>query len=161
MDKWGAGATGALTGAASGAAIGAPGGPVGAGIGAGVGALVGGIGSFFGASSAEDAADAQQKALDEAMKRLQAFSAQQYTQRMADLQHAMSFYQPAQDYMKSINSGPNAINSPLLPPSYGPRPGAAAGAPPAGPAAPTMPTMPGLGPNPLYPSSRADLAAKK
>lgn len=155
MDKWGAGATGALTGAASG-------GMVGGWPGAGIGAVIGGIGGWLGASSAEDAADAQQKALDEAMKRLQAFSAQQYTQRMADLQHAMSFYQPAQDYMKSINSGPNAINSPLLPPSYGPRPGAAAGAPPAGPAAaPTMPTMPGLGPNPLYPSSRADLAAKK
>lgn len=130
-----AGATGAgaLSGAGTGALIGSSFGPVGTGIGAGAGALLGGISGYLGHHGSSQAADAQRKALDEAMKRLQMFSQQQYANRMADLDKTMSFYGPSQNYLQSIyTKGQGTQANPVATPgpsSAIPPPGGVAGNP--------------------------------
>lgn len=69
------------------------------------GALGGGIGAIQ-SHGAHSAADAQQSALDDAMKRLQQFSIQQQQNRAQDLQKTMAFYGPADNYLKSIYAQP-------------------------------------------------------
>lgn len=101
---------GTLFGGASGAATGGMiGGVPGAVIGGGLGAF----GGYMGSHGAGQAADAQRSALDDAMKRLQAFGAQHYQNRMDDLNKTMSFYGPADSYLHSIYSQPT---SPQMPP---------------------------------------------
>jgi hypothetical protein len=107
--------SGTLGGAASGAAIGSaiP------GVGTGIGALVGGGLGFLSGSSSHKAHQQQQKALDEAMKRLQAFSMQSYANRMADLDKTLAFYQPANNYMASLYHMPNSTPQPTYTPGTG------------------------------------------
>jgi hypothetical protein len=92
-----------------------------------------------GSEAAGKSAAAQRSAMDQAMKRLQESSAQQYQNRQADLKQIMGFYGPAQRYLENI---------------YGPGPGPGASAAPtpsgfgAGPPAqpPGFPKMPAQGP---------------
>lgn len=93
-----------------------------------------------GSENAGKSAAAQRSAMDQAMKRLQESSAQQYQNRQADLKQIMSFYGPAQRYLESI---------------YGPAPGPGAsaaptpsgfGAPMPGGQPPGFPKMPAAGP---------------
>lgn len=110
---------GAGSGAATGALIGSAVPGIGTAIGAGAGALLGGALGFFGSKGSDDAANAQRQALDQAMAQLQQFSQQQYAQRAKDLQQTMSFYQPAQNYLKSIYGGPKSAAPPAGSPPVG------------------------------------------
>lgn len=79
-----------------------------------------------GREAAGQAAQAQRSALDKAMARLQAGSAQQYQNRMNDLNATMAFYGPAQRYLQSIYGGSATGPLPLAsgPPGMGsPPPG--------------------------------------
>lgn len=89
-----------------------------------------------GSDAAGKSASAQRSAMDQAMKRLQESSAQQYQNRQQDLQQIMSFYGPAQRYLEQIyGPGPSAP----VPGTGGPAPG--------GPARPPgFPKMPAQGP---------------
>ena len=58
-----------------------------------------------GSEAAKKAGDAQRKSLDDAMKRLQDFSAQQLQARQGDLSATMAFYGPAERYLQSIYGG--------------------------------------------------------
>lgn len=83
-----------------------------------------------GEDAANKAGNAQMSAMDKAMQRLKAGSAEQYANRMKDLEATMSFYGPAQRYLDSIFGGdPN---------STGPRP-LASGPPGMGGAPPPPP----------------------
>jgi len=64
---------------------------------AGAGALTGGYLGYRSGESRSKSANAQRSATDAAMKRLQMLSQQQYQNRMADLNKAMSFYGPARN----------------------------------------------------------------
>lgn len=68
--------------------------------------LASGISGLIGKKGADDARQAQQQSLDAAMKRLQGFSQDQYRNRMSDLDQTMSFYNPAENYLRSIYGGP-------------------------------------------------------
>lgn len=113
---------GPLMGGASGAIAGGQiGGPWGAAIGGGLGLL----GGFLGSNGANEAKQAQQRALDDAMKRLQQFSVQQQQNRQQDLQKTMAFYGPADQYLHSIYSQPPPAPNPTVP--RGPRLGVLGG----------------------------------
>lgn len=108
-------ASGAGTGALLGSAVGMP------FLGAGAGALVGGGLGWLTGSSREDAKRAQQKALEEAMKRLQAMSMRDYAQRQQNLQKATALYGPAQQMLQErLSSGAPYIPGP---PGAAPPPG--------------------------------------
>lgn len=151
--KWGAAASGALGGAATGGALFGPLGALGGGI-------IGGIGGLFSGGAAEDAADAQRKAMAEAMGQLQQYSQQSYQRRMQDLQHTLGFYNPADNYLRSIYGGPpvqrpGAPGAPL-PLGHGWQTGdalARAGGISSVPASPSLMPQPGQMP-PLPPMSR-------
>lgn len=124
--NWAGGATGAASGAAMGSAFGPWGTAIG-GVGGGL------IGLFAGGGGSSSAGNAQQASLDEAMKRLQAGSAEQYQRRMKDLETTMSFYGPAQRYLESIYGGaatgpqalakgPPGMGGPTAPPPGFPKP---------------------------------------
>lgn len=100
-------ATGALSGAGTGYMIGGP-------IGAAIGGVGGGLFGFLGSHGNNKGADAQKRAIDEAMARLQAFSQQQQMRRQQDLASTMKFYEPAENYLRSIYGG-----SPAAPPAGG------------------------------------------
>lgn len=121
MANWKGGAQGAVAGGAAGSAFG----PWGTAVGAGIGGLFG----LFGGGGAEDAAKAQRESLDQAMKRLQEFSAQQYAQRQKDLAQTLAFYGPAQRYLESIYAQPQGTVA-------GPAPRGMPGAPGGGLATP-------------------------
>lgn len=110
---------GAASGAGAGAAAGSMFGPIGTGIGAVGGGLLGLFGAVSGKKSRDAAHSAQRRGLDAAMQRLQQFSAQQYQNRMGDLDKTMSFYGPAERYLQSIY-GPQASGTPGAGPPPGP-----------------------------------------
>lgn len=141
MPNWKAGAGGA----ASGAAVGSSFGPYGAAIGGVAGGL---LGLFGGGGGSGDAGNAQRKGLDAAMERLQAGSAEQYQNRMKDLQQTMSFYGPAQRYLQSIYGGPATGPQQMATgvPGRIPGGGSAGGMGPGGP--PTPPGFPKMQPPP-------------
>lgn len=126
-DKWGTAGAGALGGAGTGAAIGSAFGPIGTAVGAGIG----GIGGFFSGLSSgqgvEDATAAQQAAMNQAMQQLQQYSQDSYKRRMSDLQNTLAFYNPADNYLRSIYGGP-----PRTAPQANSRGGLPPGAPGAG-----------------------------
>lgn len=121
----------ALMGAGSGAATGAllGGGVPGAIIGGGLGLLMGGSN----ARGRQDAAEAQRRAMEQAMARLEAFGKQQYANRMADLDKTLAFYKPAQAELDFMYGGqlPSTGQGPM---SYV----GASGKPPAAPAQPPV-----------------------
>lgn len=128
-----------LGGAGSGALAGSALGPWGA-LGGG---LLGGALGLFGGNAQEDAAAKQRAALDAAMARLQAFSKQQYANRMEDLQKTMAFYDPAQHALQQLYGRPGS-------------PGAVPLAPGAAPAPAGQSALAGL-----IPGTRADLASRR
>lgn len=151
-----------LTGAGSGALTG---GIMGAGTGPGAvpfaiaGGLLGGLGGLFTGNAREDAAAAQQRALDAAMSRLQTGAKQQYADRMAAMDKVMGFYQPAQNVLNRLygtqtwapgpapggpptsNGGASRAPRPAMPDQGGPMP-MAPRLPPKGP-----PGFPAIGAN--------------
>lgn len=119
-------ATPEFSGAASGATAGAlAGSMVLPGLGTGIGALGGGVLGLLSGHSQRKAQETQQKALDEAMKRLQAFSMQQYSNRMADLDKTLQFYKPADNYLGSLYGKPGSTPQP----GYTPKPSGPLGMP--------------------------------
>lgn len=103
-----------LAGAGGGAVTGGLiGGPWGALIGGGLG----GLGGLISGAGQSKAAATQKKTMEDAMRRLQALSAQQYQGRMQDLDKTMAFYGPAERYLQSIYGGgapaPTAAPSPM------------------------------------------------
>lgn len=148
--KWGAAASGAAGGAVAGGATFGPPGAI-------IGGLLGGIGGLFSGGAAEDAADAQRKAMAEAMGQLQQYSQQSYQRRMQDLQHTLGFYNPADNYLRSIYGGPPAQRPGTpLPLGHGWQTGDAltrAGGISSVPATPSLMPQPGQMP-PLPPMSR-------
>lgn len=94
---------GAMSGVGPGASIGSMiGGP---GLGTGLGALAGGVlggglGFFRG-----KARDKSKQALGQARMQLEQLARDQRTQRMADLNQAMSFFQPAQEQYRKLYGG--------------------------------------------------------
>lgn len=91
-----------------------------------------------GSEAASKAGAAQKKAMDAAMERLKAGSADQYANRMKDLQQTMAFYGPAQRYLESIYGGSATGPMPLAsgPPGMGAGPPGMGGAPPRPPGFP-------------------------
>src|SRR3954467_4119780 len=119
----GATGSGALSGAGTGALIGSVVPGVGTAVGAGAGALLGGLTGWFSSHGTNKSADAQRAALDAAMKRLQAFSQQQYQNRMGDLDKTMAFYAPSQNYLQNIyTQGQGTQGHPVTTPGPAPSP---------------------------------------
>lgn len=97
--KWTTAAAGAGAGALAGGATFGP-------IGAAGGFVLGGLGGLLQGGATEDAAAAQQAAMDKAMAQLQQYSTESYQRRMSDLKNTMAFYHPADNYLRSIYGGP-------------------------------------------------------
>lgn len=89
----GGAASGAMTGAAVGSLV--PG--IGTGIGAAAGGLLGGIGGFFSGKGQKK----QNQAMGEARKRMQELARQQLAQRQANLERALGYFRPVNDFMTS------------------------------------------------------------
>lgn len=112
-------------------------------------ALAGPVGyalSKPGEDAAGNAANAQGASLDSAMQRLQSGSAQQYQNRMKDLEATMNFYGPAQRYLESIYGGGASGPKPLAPGPPGM--GGAMPPPPGFPKPQGPPTVQGFGQGP-------------
>lgn len=95
--------SGAVSGGATGALIGSqimPG--YGTAIGAGVGAVGGGLMGYFAGKKQDEANDAQNSAIEEARKRLQAMAASQRGQREEDLQRALGYFAPVQQEINRL-----------------------------------------------------------
>jgi hypothetical protein len=105
MAAWGQGLIGLGSGAATGAMMGSAAGPMGTAIGGVAGGLIGGIGGFLSGNAREDAAAAQQRAIDAAMSRLQEGAKQQYSDRMSAMDKVLGFYQPSQDVLTRLYGG--------------------------------------------------------
>lgn len=127
MGMWDETLVGGGSGAATGALIGSAVPGIGTGIGAAVGGGIGLLSGYFGSKGRQKAADAQRRAMEQAMARLEAFGQQQYANRMADLDKTMAFYQPAQaelDFMyggqlPSTGGGPMSYVGPSGGGTYG------------------------------------------
>lgn len=181
-DKWGTAATGALGGAGAGAAVGSIFGPIGTGIGAGIGGLTGFFGGLSSGQGVEDANAAQQAAMNQAMSQLGQYSQDSYKRRMSDLKNTLAFYNPADNYLRSIYGGPprtdtpagpagSPVNSSALPPGWpagnGWQPGGGVtgpdgkliGAPPGTPQG-QWASIPGTGPHPGGPTPQQMLPGR-
>lgn len=92
---------GAGTGAATGATIGSlfPG--IGTGLGAGAGALIGGAAGFFRGRGNQK----KKQAVGQARMQLEQLGRDQRAQRMADLDKAMAFFQPAEAELRRLYGG--------------------------------------------------------
>jgi hypothetical protein len=106
---------GGLSGAATGFAM-SGGNP----IGAGAGFLAGGGLAAYSSHKRSQGANSRRTATDEAMRRLQMLSQQQYARRMEDVNKAMSFYEPARQAMARYSEpvpqmwGPNGQPPPKV-----------------------------------------------
>lgn len=85
----------AIGGAASGASAG---GMIGGPWGAAIGGIGGGLLGAFASGQRRDATNAQQHNLDQIIANMHAMSASNYDQHIADLNKALAFYGPAQQY---------------------------------------------------------------
>lgn len=138
MAAWGQGLIGAGSGAATGGMMFGLPGAIGGG-------LLGGLGGLLSGNAREDAAAAQQRALDAAMSRLQEGAKQQYSDRMAAMDKVMGFYQPTQDVLTRLYGGTRPAGSapaPVAPPAAPMQPQGAP-RPPQGP--PGFPPVGGAG----------------
>lgn len=134
MSQLGSTLAGVGGGAATGAAIGSGIPIIGTGLGAIAGGLWGGITGFLGSKGTEDAAAAQHAAIDQAMKRLQAYSQESYARRQDDLKKTLAFYNTPDNYLRSLYGGTPASIPNIAPPPPGTAPGTWAGGPNIGPA---------------------------
>lgn len=108
--------SGALAGGATGATIGTavlPG--WGTAIGGAIGAVGGGLVGWFNGAQRDDAAKAQQRAVENARAQLQELAVKQRAQREADLQRALSYFAPVHAEMGRLYGTPASGSAPPRP----------------------------------------------
>ncbi len=88
---------------------GATGGALGGWPGAAIGAVGGGVLGYMNGNERDESAKRRKAGMDEAMKRLAEFSAQQRQQRQVDLDKIMSFYGPANQQLMNMYGTGGAV----------------------------------------------------